>query len=75
MPHSQFRMTTILIEQHRPTPILGKKPSQVLSRLNQIFGVLVEHDQNFVSGNTFIKTVDEPLKERKATNLIVERII
>jgi hypothetical protein len=68
-------MTTILIEQHRPTPILGKKPSQVLSRFDQIFGVLVEHDQNFISGDTFIKTVDKPLKERKATDLIVERTI
>jgi hypothetical protein len=47
----------------------------VLSRLNQIFGVFVEHDQNFVSGDTFIKTVDKPLKERKATDLTVERII
>jgi hypothetical protein len=75
MSHSQFRLTTILVEQHRPAPILSKKPSQVLACFDQIRGVFVEHDQNFVSGDTFIKTIDEPLKERKAPDLFVERTI
>jgi len=47
----------------------------MLTRLDQIFWVFVEHDQDFVSGDTFIKTVDEPLEKRKTADLIVERII
>jgi hypothetical protein len=73
--HSQLWVATILVEQHRPTPILSKKPSQVLACFGQICWVFVEHDQNFVSGDTFIKAVNQSFEEWKPTNLIEERTI
>jgi hypothetical protein len=68
--HAQLWLSAVFIEQHRSTPILRQKPSQMLSSLDKILWIFIEDNQNLVGNYAFIEAVYKSFKKRQSANTI-----